>query len=132
MELTFRTDVIPEVESIVEVFESSGIHRPTSDPERIAAMFARADLVVTAWEEETLIGLARTLTDFCYCAYLSDLAVRKEYQHHGIGKRLISLTGEKVGPQATLILVASAEAAGYYPRIGMVQTDRCFLIPRTR
>jgi predicted N-acetyltransferase YhbS len=132
MAFTFRTDVTPDVDSIVAVFESSGIHRPTSDRDRIQQMFARADLVVTAWEDAMLVGLARTLTDFCYCAYLSDLAVRREYQHRGIGKRLISLTQEKAGPQATLILVASASARDYYPRVGMVQTDRCFLHPRTR
>lgn len=132
MEVTFRTDMVPEVESIVEVFESSGIHRPTADRDRIAQMFARADLIVSAWEGEKLVGLARSLTDFCYCVYLSDLAVRQEYQHRGIGQRLIRLTGQQAGPQATLVLVASPEAAGYYPHIGMVQTDRCFLVPRIR
>lgn len=34
-----------------------------------------ADITVTAWDGEMLVGIARTLTDFSYAAYLADLAV---------------------------------------------------------
>ena len=78
-----------DVEKIIEVFESSGIVRPTKEKERIKSMFENANLVYFAYDNGELIGLARCVTDFSYCCYLSDLAVKKDYQKQGIGKMLI-------------------------------------------
>src|SRR4051812_11735389 len=100
MTITYRLDVIPVVEQIIEVYSSSGIIRPVKDPERIKKMYEHSNLVVTAWDQNILVGIARSLTDFCYCCYLSDLAVMKNYQKSGIGKKLIELTKEKIGDQS--------------------------------
>ncbi|WP_243116042.1 GNAT family N-acetyltransferase [Lachnoanaerobaculum gingivalis] len=75
-----------DVEKIIEVFESSGIIRPTKEKERIRSMFENANLIYFAYNNGELIGLARCVTDFSYCCYLSDLAVKKEYQKQGVGK----------------------------------------------
>ncbi|WP_240039815.1 GNAT family N-acetyltransferase, partial [Aeromonas salmonicida] len=60
----------------------------------IAGMLEHADLLVTAWSGEELVGVARSVTDFHYCCYLSDLAVADEMQTRGIGKALIRHTLE--------------------------------------
>ena len=65
--------------------------RPIDDPNCIQAMLEHADLLCTAWDDSKLVGVARSVTDFEYCCYLSDLAVDKEYQRSGIGKELIRL-----------------------------------------
>lgn len=132
MEITYRKDIIPDTDQIIEVFNSSGINRPTDDKERIAKMFFHANLIVTAWEEEKLVGIARSLTDFCYCCYLSDLAVRKEYQAQGIGKELIKLTKNSIGEQTALILLSAPAAMGYYPKAGFLKIDNGFIIKRTK
>ena len=132
MDITYRKDVIPATEAVVSVFERSGIHRPTADSARIAEMFARADLVVTAWDGDELVGVARSLTDFCYCCYLSDLAVAAPYQRRGIGKKLVAMTREAAGELATLVLVAAPSAAEYYPGIGMEKLESAFAIRRKR
>ena len=72
-----------DVEKIIEVFESSGIVRPTKEKERIKSMFENANLIYFAYDNEQLIGLVRCVTDFSYCCYLSDLAVKKDYQKQG-------------------------------------------------
>src|SRR5271163_4508886 len=71
-----------------DVFARSGIRRPTDDLARLAKMIEHADLLVGAWKEDRLVGVARGLTDFVYCCYLSDLAVDQAYQKMGIGKAL--------------------------------------------
>ena len=118
MEITYQLDIVPDTEQIIEVYNSSGINRPTVDKERITKMYANSNLVVTAWNKDKLIGISRSLTDFCYSCYLSDLAVRKEYQANGIGKKLIELTRTRIGEQTTLILVSAPNAMDYYPKIG--------------
>jgi len=87
---------------------------------------------MTAWNNDTLVGVARSLTDFCYCCYLSDLAIRKEYQNMGIGKKLIHLTKEKVGEQTTLILLSAPTAIDYYPKVGMQTVNNGFIIKRVK
>jgi GNAT superfamily N-acetyltransferase len=92
--------------------------RPVDDRETILAMLQHANLLCTAWDGEKLVGVARSLTDFEYCCYLSDIAVDAVYQRKGIGKELIRLTQSKLGRNAKLILLAAPKAEGYYPRIG--------------
>lgn len=130
MSIIYQSDRIPETAAIIDVYESSGINRPTMDKERIAEMYVHSNLVITAWDEDKLVGVARSLTDFCYCCYLSDLAVRKEYQQSGIGKELIRLTKEKIGDQTTLILFSAPSAMSYYPKVGFLKADNAFIIKR--
>ena len=115
---------------LAAVFESSGIRRPTSDLPRIQRMIDAADLLVTAWDGDTLVGVARALTDFSYCCYLSDLAVARDYQHQGIGKELVSQVHELIGSQSMLLLLAAPEAQAYYPKIGMEAVHNGWIINR--
>lgn len=132
MDITYKFNLTPSTEAIIEVYNSSGINRPTDDKARIAEMYANSNLVITAWHNEKLVGISRSLTDFCYCCYLSDLAISMDYQKDGIGKKLVELTKEKIGDKTTLILLAAPSAIDYYPKIGMERVDNCFLIKRIK
>lgn len=112
------------------VASTLGERRPVGDLDRLAAILRHADLVVTARHEGRLVGVARAITDFSYCCYLSDLAVDGSFQRQGIGRRLIAETHAGAGADTTLILVAAPAAAGCYPAIGMVPLDGCWGIRR--
>lgn len=111
----------------VLVKSTLGERRPIDDFERLKAMIENANLIITARDNNKLVGVSRSITDFVYCTYLSDLAVDEAYQKLGIGKQLIRLTKEKT-PKATLILLAAPAAKHYYPYIGMTKIDVCFLL----
>lgn len=104
-----------------------GERRPVDDFKRITEMCKNANLIVTARLDRKLIGVARSITDFAYCTYLSDLAVDKDYQKKGIGKRLIEETKRQT-PQAKLILLSAPAAIDYYPKIGMKRHNHCFIL----
>jgi GNAT superfamily N-acetyltransferase len=104
--------------------------RPVDQPETIARMLAEADIIVTARLGGKLIGIARSLSDFAFCTYLSDLAVDQAHQRQGIGKELIERTHAIAGLCTTLILLAAPKAREYYPHIGMAAHDSCWIIPR--
>ena len=129
--LHYRTGFLPPVADIIRVFEESGIVRPTHDVARIEKMFAHANLVVTAWEGETLVGVCRALTDFSYCCYLSDLAVNRSHQGQGIGQQLIEQVKHKIGDQVALILLSASSAMSYYPRIGFDKIENGFIINKS-
>lgn len=130
MEIAYKFDTIPDTDLIIELYNSSGINRPTNDKERITKMYFNSNLIVTAWYKNKLVGISRSLTDFCYCCYLSDLAVRKEYQKYGIGKKLIALTKENIGNQVMLLVLSAKTAMDYYPKIGFQKVDNGFIIKR--
>lgn len=132
MEIIYRTDITPETDKIIDLYNSSGINRPTTDKERISEMYANSNLIATAWDKDKLVGISRSLTDFCYCCYLSDLAVRKDYQATGIGRKLIELTKNNIGEQTALILLSAPTAMNYYPKVGFQKIDNGFIIKRTK
>ena len=130
MNIQFKTGHTPTTSEIIEVYNSSGLNRPTDDAPRITDMYRNSNLVLTAWDGPLLVGISRALTDFHYCCYLSDLAIRKEYQKMGIGKQLVQLTKEAIGPRCMLLLLAAPTAMEYYPKIGMDKLDNAFMIKR--
>lgn len=112
-----------------QVLEEStlGERRPIDEMHRLEKMVANADIIITARQDGKLVGVSRSISDLTYCTYLSDLAVSKDCQHQGIGKRLIALTQE-YAPKANLILLAAPAAVDYYPKIGMRHHPHCHYI----
>lgn len=109
-----------DLEEVRDLYRAStlGRRRPVEDAERMEAMLRNANLVVTAWDGDLLVGIVRCLSDFAYVTYISDLAVRASHQRQGIGKELLRRVRELSGPKTTLLLLAAPAAEGYYPRIG--------------
>lgn len=114
----------------VLVASTLGERRPIDDEARLAKMIAGANVIVTARVDGKLVGVSRTLTDYGFATYLSDLAVDRGFQGHGIGKELIRRTHEVAGLHTMLVLVAAPGARTYYPHIGLEPHDSCWMIPR--
>ena len=128
-EIIYTVEKSLDVSEFIEVLKNSTLaeRRPVDDEQRISSMCNNANLIVTARLDGKLVGVARSITDFVYCTYLSDLAVDLEYQKKGIGKKLIEET-KKIAPQAKLILLSAPDAVDYYPKIGMTKHNHCYFI----
>lgn len=115
----------------IDVLQRStlGERRPIDDSKRISDMLAHANLICTAWDGDVLVGVSRSLTDFSYCCYVSDLAVDVAYQRQGIGRELIRLTQARLHPLGKIILLAAPKAEGYYPKIGFNQFHSAWVLP---
>jgi predicted N-acetyltransferase YhbS len=127
--IEYQREFTLSAEEFVDVLKRStlGERRPINDADRIHEMLQNANLIVTARKDGELIGVARSLTDFSYCTYMSDLAVDQQYQKMGIGIRLIKETKMHT-PKAKLILLAAPAAVNYYPKTGMINFPNCFLL----
>lgn len=128
--ITYSDSKLQKAEDIAAVFKNSGIKRPYEDIARIQRMIDHADILLTAWKDEVMIGVARAITDFSYCCYLSDLAVDQKFQKYGIGRKLVSLLQEKIGDECSLVLLSAPTAMEYYPRLGFTKSDRAYVISR--
>ena len=132
MGIVYKYNKPVTADEVIQVFKKSGIRRPIDQKERIQKMIDNANLIITAWDGTKLVGIARALTDFSYCCYLSDLAVDQDYQKRGIGKTLIECIKEKISDEVALILLSAPEAMEYYPKVGFDPIDNGFIIRRKR
>jgi ribosomal protein S18 acetylase RimI-like enzyme len=112
---------------MVLISSTLGERRPIDDPERLNKMLEHANLIVTARDKGKLVGVSRSLTDYAFCTYLSDLAVDVAYQKRGIGRELIQRT-KLAAPMARLILLSAPAAINYYPKIGMTHHEYCYYL----
>ena len=119
---------------------SLGERRPIDSPFVMKGMLDNANLLVTAWVSEaheeavndsesnkTLIGVARCVTDFSYCCYLSDIAVDEAYQNQGIGKSMIKKIEQQLPPSCKIILLSAPQASEYYPKIGFTKHESAWV-----
>src|SRR6266853_3844076 len=120
MAIEYRTGHDLDLDKVIELYQSStlGERGPIHDRPRFAAMLKNANLVITAWDVDLLVGISRSLTDFSHYTYLADLAVRVSHQKQGIGRELMRLTQVQGGPKTSILLLAAPAAADYYPRVG--------------
>ena len=132
MPLAYAIEKAPGAAEVAEVFRRSGIRRPADDLPRIQRMIDHSSLIVCARDGGRLVGLARCLTDFSYCCYLSDLAVDRAYQRRGIGKELTRRVREAIGEEAALLLLAAPEAMDYYAPLGFEKVENGWIIRRKR
>lgn len=132
MQIQYRSDAAITVDEAIQLYKRStlGERRPVDRPDIFEGMLKNASLTITAWHDDRLVGISRTLTDFAYVAYLADLAVDAEYQKRGIGKRLIEETERRLGPECKIVLLAAPKANEYYPKLGFEHNPRAWILRR--
>lgn len=132
MNIIYKENKDVKPEDVSSVFAKSGIKRPYQDLDRLDRMVKNADIVITAWNNDQLIGIARAITDFSYCCYLSDLAVDVDFQKEGIGRELINKVKKIIGEECSVVLLSSPAAVEYYPKVGFEKSDQAYVMRRMR
>ncbi len=130
--ITYRDNEKISVAQAIDLYIRStlGERRPIDKVKIFEDMLANASLLITAWDQEKLVGIARTLTDFSYVAYLADLAVDEGYQRQGIGKQLVEETKSHLGPDCMIVLLAAPKANEYYQKIGFEHNSRAWTLKK--
>jgi predicted N-acetyltransferase YhbS len=126
--IAYRDNAKVTADQAIDLYVRStlGERRPINNVETFKAMLENANLTITAWDGEKLIGISRSLTDFAYVAYLADLAVDQKYQKSGIGKQLIEETKARLGSECMIVLLAAPKANEYYEHIGFEHNPRAW------
>ena len=130
--ITYRDNAKITADQAIDLYVRStlGERRPINSVETFKAMLENANLTITAWDGEKLIGISRSLTDFAYVAYLADLAVDQKYQKSGIGKQLIKETKARLGSECMIVLLAAPKANEYYDHIGFEHNPRAWTLKK--
>ena len=130
--IEYRDHASITAEQAIDLYTRStlGERRPIHNVATFEAMLKNANLTITAWDGEKLVGISRSLTDFAYVAYLADLAVDQQYQRSGIGKQLIEETKARLGPECMIVLLAAPKANEYYEHIGFEHNPRAWTLKK--
>ena len=130
MQIDYKRNADISVAEAIHLYKKStlGERRPVDRPDIFEGMLKHANLVISAWDGNRLIGIARSLTDFTYVAYLADLAVDAEFQRRGIGKKLIEETRQHLGAACMIVLLAAPKANDYYPKLGFQHNPRAWVL----
>lgn len=130
MSIEYRSDATLDVQQVIDLYKSTtlGARRPVDKPDVFREMIDKSPIVITAWDDEKLVGLARALSDLVYVTYLADLVVHENYQQQGIGKKLIDLTQAQAAPDCMLVLLAAPLANDYYPKLGFTHNPRAWML----
>jgi ribosomal protein S18 acetylase RimI-like enzyme len=127
--IEYKTTPDLDVDLAHELYVAStlGERRPIDDRPRFEKMMRSANLIITAWDGELLVGISRSITDWVWFTYLSDLAVRVSHQRQGIGVELMRLT-QAAAPQANLLLLAAPKAKDYYGHVGFTNMNNAWML----
>lgn len=132
MDITYKVNQTISTDDFIGLLKASTLaeRRPVEDRACMEGMIKNSNLIVSAWHGDKLIGIARSMTDFHYACYLSDIAVDKNYQSGGVGKCLQITTQEQLGQKCKLILIAAPASNSYYEHIGFTNNQRCWVLTR--
>jgi GNAT superfamily N-acetyltransferase len=130
MKVSYRDDAVLSVDDAIDLYRRSTLsdRRPVERPDIFEGMLKNANLTITAWHGEQLIGISRSLTDFSYVAYLADLAVGEDFQGRGIGTQLIQETKRRLGKECMIVLLAAPNANEYYAKLGFENNPRAWVL----
>ena len=111
---------------IIMLYRRAPLLRPASDPKSVWRMFEHSSVVLTAWHERQLVGIARVLTDGVLNSYLCDLAVEPDVQGLGVGKKLINAVIERC-KGTDLVLRDSDISSGFYAHLGFKRVTNAWV-----
>lgn len=128
MNVKYRINTPITAKQTANLYAAAGLSRPT-DLSRIERMVQNANVIITAWDGEQLVGFLRALTDFAFDCYVSDVAVDKSYQNRGIGKELIHQLQTFLGDEVMILLLSVRDAFEFYKHIGFEESTGALWIP---
>jgi ribosomal protein S18 acetylase RimI-like enzyme len=87
-------------------------------PDKLVIAMRNSSSVFTAWDGNKLVGLINVLDDGIMTAYVHYLLIMPEYQHVGIGKKLVKMVSENYKDYLRVILIAYEKEVDFYKHCG--------------
>jgi GNAT superfamily N-acetyltransferase len=112
--------------AIATLYRRAPLLRHFADQSELWSAYEQSSLVLSAWYQGRLVGIARVLTDGSLFSYLCDLAVEPDVQRLGIGRALIDDVVSRCGG-TDILLRDSSGSSSYYPKIGFKQAGNAWV-----
>jgi len=124
MIITYRENTIINVDQIVKLYNALEWSL-AKKPLQLQKALQNSDTLITAWDDDALIGLGNAISDGYLVVYYPHLAVLPEYQDKGIGKEIVRRLQERYVGFHQQALIADPKAVGFYEKCGFSKTGGC-------
>ncbi len=115
--LSERRDVPQNL--IVDLYRAN--HWSAADkPEILYQGLMNSHSLITAWDDDHLVGLGNAISDGHLVVYYPHLLVHPDYQGKEIGQMIMRLMAEKYGHFHMQMLTADGKAIDFYQKCGFV------------
>lgn len=123
--IVIKEDFIPEIHQLIDLYDDVEWSAYTKERVKLKNAISNSLKVLTAWEDNKLVGLIRVVGDGFTIVYIQDLLVLKNYQGKGIGSNLLNLILEryKFIRQIVLMTDKTEKTIGFYRKNQMVETS---------
>lgn len=107
--------------ALAALYEAVGWAAYVRDPDALARAVSNSTYVVTAWEDDRLVGLARGLSDEVAIFYLQDILVRPDWQGQGVGRALLAQCLDRFSHVRQIMLLTDDEPRqrAFYEAMGL-------------
>ena len=118
-----RLDRIPARAELVALYSSVGWASYTAEPDRLVLALRQSLRVATAWDDASLVGLARVVGDGVSIIYLQDVLVHPDHGRSGVGTRLINAVFEPYADVRQQVLLTDDDPAqrAFYESLGFTE-----------
>lgn len=106
---------------IFNLYHNSGWTSYTDDMEKLMKGIENSLEVVTAWNNEELVGLIRVVGDGTTIIYIQDILILPQYKRKGIGSKLLKIIIDKYSyvRQKVLLTEDVEETRSFYEANGL-------------
>ncbi|WP_032121194.1 GNAT family N-acetyltransferase [Clostridium amazonitimonense] len=113
-------------EDINMLYEDAGWTSYTTDLPKLMKAIEASLMVVSAWDDDKLIGLIRVVGDGLTIIYIQDILVLNSYKRKGVGTKLFKYVLNKYSDvrQKVLLTEDGEETRGFYEANGFISCDK--------
>ena len=106
-----------KVKEIIELYKAND-WSSSKKPIELYNALLNSHSLITAWDENKLIGLGNAISDGHLVVYYPHLLVLPNYQGKGIGKMIVDKMQEKYKNFHMQMLTADGKAINFYKKVG--------------
>ena len=128
--ITFQEEKEINRKELLHLYNDAGWVAYTSDPETLEKAVKNSQYVLTARDNDKLVGLIRTVGDGLTIVYIQDILVLKDYRRQKIGTLLMTKTLNKFRNvrQKVLLTDDTEETRGFYESLGFESCNKGGLV----
>lgn len=114
-----------QLTEVLELYRAVEWSAYTNDPDNLVRALEGSSTIVAARDGETLVGLARVISDGASICYLQDILVRPSHHRRGIGRALTERALEEYSHVRQKVLITDDEPKqkSFYESLGYIQTE---------
>ncbi len=115
---------LPDKEAFFALFQTTGWDLEFTVDSLFEAI-SNSWYVLSAYEDDELVGFGRVVADGVYQAMICDLIVLPDYQGKGIGSRILEELLRKCEQHSIrmVVLMSAKGKAGFYKKFGFIERD---------